>query len=95
MDFFVFGFLNILGNEIAIEQGSVSSNRPNEATEDETTSQWNINYDLFHRRFLLITNRNQVASPHPPDPSRNVEEQKSRCYELSPMPLVSVHYQVW
>lgn len=50
------GELDILGNEFTIDKLSVSSNRPAEASEDQTGSQRHINDNLLLGRLLIISN---------------------------------------
>lgn len=87
--------LDILGDKFTVQEFSVSSNRPTESSKDQPSSKWNINNNLLLCGFLIITDRNQVATTHPPDPTRDVEEQNPGCDKLTPVPLVTVNYQVW
>lgn len=86
--------LNIGINEFAIQELSVGSNGPDESSPDETVGQWNIDDDLLHSRFLFVSDGDEVAPSNPPDPSSNVQEENAWSDELTPVSLVTTHYQV-
>jgi len=86
--------LNILGNEVTVDELSVGSNGPAEAPEEQARGERNVDDDLLHGGFFLIPDGNKVAPTHPPDPTRDVQEQDPRSDEFAPVPLVPAHDQV-
>lgn len=88
------GGLNVGIDEVSVQERSVGSNGPDEASPGEAVGQGNVDDDLLHGRLLLVSDGDQVASPHPPDPPGNVQEEDAWGYELTPVPLVATHDQV-
>nr|GMD03224.1 hypothetical protein C4D60_Mb06t32300 [Ipomoea batatas] len=86
--------LDIRVNELAGDVLSVGGNGPDEASPDEPVGQGDVDDDLLLGRLLLIPDGDQVAPPDPPDPPCNVQEKDPRGDELSPVSLISAHYQV-
>lgn len=86
--------LNVLGNKFTVHELSVSSHRPDEASENQASGQRHINDDLLLRWLLVIPDGNQVAPANPPNPPSNVQEQNAGSDKLTPMPLVTADNQM-
>ncbi|KAI9091665.1 hypothetical protein K1719_028108 [Acacia pycnantha] len=78
----------------ACNENGLTSDGPTESSEHQTGSEGHVDDNLLLCQFLVIPNRNQVALTHPPNPTRDVQEQNPGHDELSPVPLVSVHDQM-